>query len=88
MLVRSQAFTVAVILFILAELLQLTFLICVGARLIPLDHSVRFAGIGVPVWSLAIIVASMSEAPLLRKAAVIGGSSFDVGLWLFLIMLH
>jgi hypothetical protein len=88
MLVRSQAFTVAVTLFILGELLQLIFIICVDARLITLDHSVRFAGIGVPVWSLAIIVASMSQVTLLRKAAVIGGSLFGVGVWLFLIMLH
>ena len=74
--------------FIFGELLQLTFIICVNAEVIALDRSLRFAGIGVPVWSLAIIAVSISEATPLRKAAVIGGSLLGPGVWLFLIMLH
>jgi hypothetical protein len=56
--------------------LQLTFIIYVDAQIIALNRSRRCAGIGAPVWSLAIIAASMSEATPLRKTTVIGGSLF------------
>ena len=87
-LVRSRAFVAAATLFVAGELLQLVFIICLNAGLTELDSSLRFAGIGVPIWSLAIIVASISEAKVLRKAAVIGGSVFGIGVWLFLITVH
>ena len=83
-----RSYRVAVMFLTLSSLLQLVFIVCVGARLIPLDYSLRFAAVGIPCAGLAIGFAFRKEQKLAMPRGASIGSSLGLVIWLFLITIH
>jgi len=72
----------------LSSLIQLVFIACVGARLITLDYSLRFAAVGVPCVVIAIVFALSKEHELTMPRGALIGSSLGLAIWLLLITMH
>ena len=72
----------------LSSLVQFVFIVCVGARLIPLDYSLRFAAVGIPCAVIAIGFALSREQnfAMPREASI--GSTMGLVVWLLLITMH
>ena len=83
-----QRYRISVMFLTLSSLLQLVFIVCVGARLIPLDYSLRFAAVGIPCAVLAIGFALRKEQKLAMQRGASIGSSLELAIWLLLITIH
>jgi len=72
----------------LSSLLQLAFIACVGARLITLDYSLRFAAAGIPCAVIAIGFALSKEQKVAAPRGILVGPTLGLVIWLVLVMLH
>lgn len=72
----------------LSAILQLVFIAGIWARVITLDHSLRFATVGIPCSVIAIFLSLMKEKEfgIPRGASI--GSVLGLMMWLFLVTVH
>jgi hypothetical protein len=83
-----RSYRISVSFLTLSLLLQLVFITCVGARLITLDYSLRFAAVGIPCAVIAIGFAFIKEQEFATPRGASIGSSLGLVIWLLLITMH
>jgi hypothetical protein len=79
----------SVLSFALSSLLQIIFITLVDRRLLTLNYSLKFAGMGIPACIVAIVLARRGNqnGHALHGVMVIS-ASLGLAMWVLLIMLH
>lgn len=83
-----RSYRISVMFLTLSALIQLVFIVCVGARLVTLDYSPRFAAVGIPCAVIAIGFSLNNERNFTIPRGALVGSSIGLVIWVLLITMH
>jgi hypothetical protein len=72
----------------ISSLLQITFSICLGAGLLMLGYSLRFAAVGAPCCVMALVLVRNDPQKAREYYRVLLGAILGLFMWLFLVTLH
>ena len=82
---RPSEFWKAAVAIAASSCLQAIFIVCLSKQFLSLDHSIRFAAVGIPLCILALVLAKRgnfySRGPLIS-------ASIGIVIWMIFITLH
>jgi len=84
----SRAALIPLILLSLSSALQGTFIALVQKKIFPLEYSLRFAALGVPLCILALALATRGKSHSSRARGTVTCIILGLVMWMFLITVH